>query len=82
MHGPSILRALGVQCYHRRRAADDAADPQRQARLAGCGAAVPAVQKGSCDRHIESYSRCLDELAPQQVLASVDEALVVKRFVG
>jgi hypothetical protein len=40
------------------------------------------AKKGSCDRNIESYSRCLDELALQQVLAAVDEALIVKRFVG
>ena len=39
-------------------------------------------QKEGCDRHIESYSRCLDELAPQQVLAAVDEALTAKRFMG
>jgi heptosyltransferase III len=39
-------------------------------------------QKEGCDRHIESYSRCLDELAPQQVLAAVDEALVAKPVVG
>ena len=32
-------------------------------------------QKEGCDRHIESFSRCLDELAPRQVLAAVDEAL-------
>jgi hypothetical protein len=40
------------------------------------------IQKEGCDRHIESYSRCLDELAPQQVLAAIDEALVAKRFMG
>lgn len=39
-------------------------------------------EKSGCDRHIDSYSRCLDELAPQQVLAAVDEGLVAKRFMG
>jgi heptosyltransferase-3 len=34
-------------------------------------------QKEGCDRHLESYSRCLDELAPQQVLAAIDEALAM-----
>jgi hypothetical protein len=28
-----------------------------------------------CERHIESRSVCLDELAPAQVLAAVDTAL-------
>jgi heptosyltransferase-3 len=35
---------------------------------------LPCQQEG-CERHLESYSRCLDELAPQQVLAAVDQAL-------
>jgi heptosyltransferase-3 len=35
---------------------------------------LPCTFEG-CERHIESRSRCLDELAPQQVLAAVDEAL-------
>jgi heptosyltransferase-3 len=33
-------------------------------------------QKEGCNRHIESFSRCLDELTPRQVLAAVDEALL------
>jgi heptosyltransferase III len=32
-------------------------------------------QKEGCERHIESYSQCLDELRPRQVLAAADEAL-------
>lgn len=32
-------------------------------------------QKEGCERHIESRSRCLDELLPRQVLAAVDQAL-------
>ena len=37
---------------------------------------LPCTFEG-CERHIESYSRCLDELSPAQVLAAVDEALGV-----
>ena len=33
-------------------------------------------QKEGCNRHIESFSQCLDELTPRQVLAVVDEALL------
>jgi heptosyltransferase-3 len=32
-------------------------------------------QREGCERHIGSHSQCLDELAPQQVLAAVDQAL-------
>lgn len=32
-------------------------------------------QKEGCERHIDSYSRCLDELLPRQVLTAVDQAL-------
>ena len=32
-----------------------------------------------CERHIESYSACLDELAVSQVLAAVDRALEFKK---
>jgi len=35
---------------------------------------LPCTFEG-CDRHIESHSRCLDELTPEQVLTAVDEAL-------
>jgi heptosyltransferase III len=35
---------------------------------------VPCTFEG-CERHIESYSRCLDELPVRQVLSAVDEAL-------
>jgi heptosyltransferase-3 len=35
---------------------------------------LPCTFEG-CDRHIASYSRCLDELTPQQVLQAVDLAL-------
>jgi heptosyltransferase-3 len=37
---------------------------------------LPCTFEG-CERHIESHSRCLDELSPAQVLAAVDEALGV-----
>lgn len=32
-------------------------------------------QKEGCDRHVESFSRCLDELSVEQVLAAVEQAL-------
>lgn len=35
---------------------------------------LPCTFEG-CERHLESHSRCLDELAPDQVLAAVDQAL-------
>ena len=35
---------------------------------------LPCQQEG-CERHLESYSRCLDELAVSQVLSAVDAAL-------
>ena len=35
---------------------------------------LPCQQEG-CERHRESYSQCLDELTPLQVLAAVDQAL-------
>jgi heptosyltransferase III len=35
---------------------------------------LPCTFEG-CERHVESYSRCLDELKPAQVLTAVDEAL-------
>jgi heptosyltransferase-3 len=35
---------------------------------------LPCQNEG-CERHIDSHSRCLDELAAQQVLAAVEEAL-------
>jgi heptosyltransferase III len=35
---------------------------------------LPCQNEG-CERHLTSFSRCLDELAPAQVLRAVDEAL-------
>jgi heptosyltransferase-3 len=35
---------------------------------------LPCQNEG-CERHISSFSRCLDELAPAQVLHAVDDAL-------
>jgi heptosyltransferase-3 len=35
---------------------------------------LPCQQEG-CARHRESYSQCLDELTPSQVLMAVDQAL-------
>jgi len=37
---------------------------------------LPCTFEG-CERHVESRSVCLDELAPQQVLTAVDEALAL-----
>ena len=37
---------------------------------------LPCQNEG-CERRIDSHSRCLDELAPRQVLAAVEEALAV-----
>jgi heptosyltransferase-3 len=38
-------------------------------------ACLPCQNEG-CERRIDSYSRCLDELSPRQVLGAVDEALM------
>jgi heptosyltransferase-3 len=35
---------------------------------------LPCTFEG-CERHVDSHSRCLDELRPQQVLTAVDQAL-------
>jgi heptosyltransferase III len=35
--------------------------------------------KLGCEGHLESYSRCLDELPVQQVLGAVDQALAIRR---
>ncbi len=37
-------------------------------------------QRMGCDHHLESRSRCLDELTARQVLAAVDEALSSERI--
>jgi heptosyltransferase-3 len=41
---------------------------------------LPCQNEG-CERRIDSYSRCLDLLSPQQVLTAVDEALASARAV-
>jgi lipopolysaccharide heptosyltransferase III len=38
---------------------------------------LPCQNEG-CERHLTSFSRCLDELAPGQVLRAVDEALALQ----
>jgi heptosyltransferase III len=38
---------------------------------------LPCQNEG-CDRHVASFSRCLDELAPAQVLRAVDAALAAE----
>jgi heptosyltransferase-3 len=38
---------------------------------------MPCDQLG-CDRHVDSYSRCLDELPLSRVLAAVDQALAAR----
>jgi heptosyltransferase-3 len=42
---------------------------------------LPCQQEG-CERHRESYSQCLDELTPRQVLAAVDQALAGRQRDG
>jgi hypothetical protein len=39
---------------------------------------MPCQLEG-CERRLDSYSQCLDELAPAQVIAAVDQALAAKR---
>ena len=39
---------------------------------------LPCQNEG-CERHLTSFSRCLDELTPAQVLRAVDEALASRR---
>jgi lipopolysaccharide heptosyltransferase III len=36
-------------------------------------------QKEGCERHLNSYSQCLDELSTHQVLAAVDQALAARK---
>jgi hypothetical protein len=38
-------------------------------------AGASAGQNEGCERHLTSFSRCLDELAPTQVLLAADQAL-------
>ncbi len=45
-----------------------------------CPWAILPCQQEGCERHIESYSRCLDELAVSQVLSAVDAALSAAAF--
>lgn len=42
--------------------------------LQGEGDCVPCLGEG-CDKHPESYARCLDELEPERVIAVVEQAL-------
>ncbi len=42
---------------------------------------LPCRQEG-CDRHLLSRSQCLDELAPERVLAAVDQALATSAIHG
>jgi len=37
---------------------------------------MPCRREG-CERHLDSYSQCLDELSVGQVLAAVEQALAV-----
>jgi heptosyltransferase-3 len=39
---------------------------------------LPCQLEG-CERHIDSYSQCLDELTGRQVISAVDQALAVRR---
>jgi len=39
-------------------------------------------EKLGCERHYDSYSRCLDELSVEEVLIAVDEALHGGRTIG
>jgi heptosyltransferase-3 len=38
-------------------------------------------EKLGCDRHLDSYSQCLDDLSARQVLAAVDQALAARRSI-
>jgi hypothetical protein len=42
-------------------------------------AGASAGQNEGCERHLTSFSRCLDEPAPAQLLLAVDQALEVAR---
>jgi heptosyltransferase III len=44
-------------------------------------ACLPCERVG-CQHHVDSFSRCLDELAPGEVLAAVDAALASRPFSG
>jgi heptosyltransferase-3 len=39
-------------------------------------------EKAGCERHLDSYSQCLDELPVGQVLAAVDQALAARKTVA
>jgi heptosyltransferase-3 len=45
-----------------------------------CPWAILPCQQEGCDRRLDSYSRCLDELAVSQVLSAVDAALSTGAF--
>jgi heptosyltransferase-3 len=39
---------------------------------------LPCQLEG-CERRLDSFSQCLDELSPTQVITAVDQALAVRR---
>jgi heptosyltransferase-3 len=42
---------------------------------------LPCQQEG-CERHLESFSRCLDELTPAQVMMAAEQAMAPARASG
>ena len=84
LFGPSHPVAWGPWPMRYRHDADGGASPWRmkaplQRRgnvwlIQGEGDCVPCLGEG-CDKHLESHSRCLDELPAQRVIEVVDQAL-------
>ena len=62
----------------------DAADVQRRGNVWLVQNAFPCTpcQLEGCERRLDSYSACLDELPAARVIAAVDEALTIPRAAG
>jgi heptosyltransferase III len=80
LYGPTDPRLWGpVPAAGLERMWDAAGTIQRRGNVWLVQNPLPCLpcQNEGCERHLKSFSRCLDELAPAQVLRALDEALPV-----
>jgi heptosyltransferase III len=80
LYGPTDPRLWGpVPAAGLERMWDAAGTLQRRGNVWLVQNPLPCLpcQNEGCERHLTSFSRCLDELTPAQVLRAVDEALPV-----
>jgi heptosyltransferase-3 len=80
LYGPTDPRLWGpVPAAGLERMWDAAGTIQRRGNVWLVQNPLPCLpcQNEGCERHLTSFSRCLDELAPAQVLRALDEALPV-----